>query len=169
MVRWCLWCFIFLPQENVFSCGACGTWSEHSAAPCFTFLPALALIHCPRNPRDLQLIRGKVWTNRCMYILVLQFMLILTDFDQKLFCQQACLVSFHEENIITNHSMKTLHFKGLFYKCITEFFPSQASLQEHESWWIMQIFAPALHAVPFLGGRAGDLTELCQPQQMCFC
>lgn len=58
-----------------------------------------------------------------MYKVVLQFMLILTDFDQKLFRQQACLVFFHEENSITNDSMKILNFKELFYKSVTEFFP----------------------------------------------
>lgn len=47
---------------------ACGTWTEHSAAQCFTVLHALAVTHCPRNPRDLQVIRGKFeWTGVCIY------------------------------------------------------------------------------------------------------
>lgn len=121
----------------------------------------------PKKPQRSPGPKGTVWTNRCMYILVLQFMLILTDF----YCQQARPVSFHEENSTTNDSLKTLHFKGLFYKCVTELFssPSQVSLQEQQSWWIMWSFASDLCAAPFLGGRAGDLTELCQPQQKCLC
>lgn len=62
MVRWCLWCLVLFPfpMKICFACIACGTWTEHSAAPCFTVLPALAVIHCPRNPRDLQVLREKL-------------------------------------------------------------------------------------------------------------
>lgn len=36
-----------------------GLNSVSTAAPCSTVLPALAVIHCPRNPRDLQVTREK--------------------------------------------------------------------------------------------------------------
>ena len=93
-----------------------------TAALCFTLLPALVILHCSRSPRNLQIIREKFeWTG--VHILVLQFMLILACFDQKLLCQQAYLVSFHEGNSITNDSMKTLHFKVLLYKYVAESLP----------------------------------------------
>lgn len=49
-----LWkCFLLLLHV------AHGLNSVSTAAPCSTVLPALAVIHCPRNPRDLQVTREK--------------------------------------------------------------------------------------------------------------
>lgn len=71
------------------------------------------------TPEIFHIIRENFeWTD--FHILLSWFMLILTGFDQKFLCQQAYLVSSHEENSITSDSMKTLHFKALFYKYLAE-------------------------------------------------
>lgn len=71
MVRWCLWCLASFPfpMKIFFASITCGTRTEHSAAPCFTALPALAVIHCPRNPRGLQVLREQFeQTGVCIYL-----------------------------------------------------------------------------------------------------
>lgn len=139
-----------------------GLKTVSTAAPCFTLLHALKVLHCPRNPRDLQIIREKFeWTG--VHILDLQFMLILARFDQKFLCQQAYLVTFREANSITKDSMKTLHFKVLFYKCVAESFPIHPYFPCSNNRASEQHGAVLLVSVICLSGRqrAGGLAALC--------